>query len=108
MFFDVTAKGILLRVRLSPGASQAVIKGVFVDDKGYEYIKISVASPPEKGKANKELVEMLAKNLKIAKSEIELVNGEVSHYKKLILKTTDKAIVERLNSWRPEDDGKNN
>lgn len=99
MFFDITEKGILLRVRLTPNAAQVGMKGVFVDEKNCEYIKISVLSPPEKGKANKELVEMLAKKLKTPKSEIELVSGEVSHYKKLMIKKTDKTIVEKLKEW---------
>ena len=108
MFFDVTEKGILIRVRLTPSAAQVGIKGIFVDEKGGEYIKISVLSPPEKGKANKELIAALAKKLKMAKSEIELVSGEISHYKKLMIKTTEVTIVEKLKSWSSENDSTNN
>ena len=108
MFFDITEKGIFIRVRLTPNAAQVGIKGLFVDDKGCEYIQISVLSPPERGKANKELIATLAKKLKTAKSEIELVSGEVSHYKKLMIKTTDVTIVEKLKSWSSENDSTNN
>lgn len=108
MFFDLTKKEIVIRVRLTPNAAQVGIKGIFVDDKGCQYLKISVLSPPEKGKANKELVALLAKKLKMAKSEIELVSGEVSHYKKLVLKTIDEAIAEKLKSWSLENDSGNN
>ena len=34
MFFTETDDGIILRVRLTPNAAAAAVKGVFVDEKG--------------------------------------------------------------------------
>ena len=42
MFFTETDDGIILRVRLTPNAAAAAVKGVFVDEKGTAYLKISV------------------------------------------------------------------
>ncbi len=40
---------------------------------------------PEKGKANKELIAFLAKKLKIAKSSIKIISGELDRWKKLTI-----------------------
>ena len=44
-------------------------------------VRIKIAAPPEKGKANKELVDFLSENLGIAKAEIEIVSGQTSRQK---------------------------
>ncbi len=104
MFAEETDKGTVLRVRLSPNASGTGIKGIFRNEKNEEYLKIAVVSPPEKGRANKELIALVAKKLKIAKSEIELVSGEISHYKKLLIKNGGENVCRRLEEWRREND----
>ncbi len=102
MFFEDTKEGIVLRVRLTPNAAAAGIKGTFCDEKGTMYLKMTVVSPPEKGRANKELIQLIAKKLKIAKSEIELVSGEISHYKKLLIKSDREKIRLQFEEWSRE------
>ncbi|HNY32894.1 MAG TPA: DUF167 domain-containing protein [Fibrobacteria bacterium] len=53
-----------------PGASRSRIVGELGDR-----LKIQVAAPPEDGKANKAVIEVLAQWLGVAKSEVELVSG---------------------------------
>ena len=84
----------------------AGIKGIFRNEKNEEYLKISVVSPPEKGRANKELISFAAKRLKTAKSEIALVSGEISHYKKLLIKSGGEDVRRRLQEWSREYDGR--
>ena len=95
MFAYMTDKGIILNVRLTPNASSAQIKGCFVGADGVEFLKVSVISVPEKGKANKELIDLLSKSLKLSKSKIELISGETDRYKKLLL-DADEQILEKL------------
>ena len=85
MFFEENNQGVLLRVRICPNSSCCRITGIFTSPEGGDFLKISVISVPEKGKANKELVSWLAKRLKIAKSDIQLVSGELDKYKKIQL-----------------------
>lgn len=40
---------------------------------------------PEKGKANKELIAFLAKKLKIAKSSLQIISGELDRWKKIAI-----------------------
>lgn len=54
---------------------------------GQDYLKISVISVPEKGKANKALIEFLAQKLGVAKSLMTIVSGQTDRFKKILLKT---------------------
>ena len=99
MFFESTHKGILLRVRLSPNSSCCKICGIFTTPDNEDYLKISVISVPEKGKANSELVSWLAKQLKIAKSDINIVSGELDRYKKILITNINEQVLEKLNSF---------
>lgn len=69
---------LLLKVRA--GAKQSSVDGWFViGDK--EYLKLSIKSPPEKGKANKAIIEYLAGELAIPRSDIEITSGKSSQFK---------------------------
>jgi hypothetical protein len=52
----------------------------FVEVNGDE-IKIGIQSEPQKGKANKELLEKISKHFKISKSSIRIISGEKSRKK---------------------------
>lgn len=103
MFFRQTEKGLLLNVRLTPNAAVASVKGIFIDANGEEFLKIFVVSVPEKGKANKECIDLLAKFFKISKSNIKIVSGETDRYKKILIDMTDDNIVSRLMNLRGDE-----
>lgn len=86
MFFDETEKGIILRIRISPNSSSCSVKGIFISADREEFLKVDVVSVPEKGKANKELIKFLAKKLGIAKSNLDIVFGELDRYKRVLIK----------------------
>ena len=44
-------------------------------------IKVKVHSPPEKGKANDEVIELLAEHFKVKKSKVRILKGETSRDK---------------------------
>ncbi len=48
--------------------------------------RIKVSTPPEKGKANKRIIEILAKELGVKKRGIKIISGE----------TTNRKIIEIL------------
>src|SRR5579859_1512761 len=67
---------VTLRVVVRPGVSR---KGVVrVDARG---LVIALNSRPEHGKANDELVEYLARTLKLPRSAVTIVRGGASRYK---------------------------
>jgi uncharacterized protein len=68
----------MFSVRVSPGAARTAIVGEYDGT-----LKVSVHAAPEKGKANKELVEYLSDQLGAKKSSISVVSGETSKVKKI-------------------------
>ncbi len=57
-------------------------------------LKIKVTAPPDGGRANEKVVEMLSKVLRIPKSSIVIVRGSTSRIKLLELKDVDPRDIE--------------
>lgn len=91
MLWEEKGDSFLLKVRLTPNASIVGFNGIWVDAKGEAYLKVSIISVPEKGKANKELIAFLAKVFHLSKSAFEIVCGLTDRCKKIKIETTDKA-----------------
>lgn len=72
--------GCILRVRAQPGARRAGIVG---EQAGA--LKIAVTAAPERGKANEALIEVLCEELGLKKSQVQLLSGETSRDKRLLL-----------------------
>jgi uncharacterized protein len=65
-----------IKVRVVPRSSRNQIVGV---EDGI--FKIKLTAPPVDGKANKALVEFLAKRLGLARGSVEIISGERSRQK---------------------------
>ena len=61
-----------------------------------EELVVKISAPPEKGKANKELISFFAKSLGLPKSSVILFRGETSHHKLLRLPSSCRASLQRL------------
>lgn len=86
------AGGVRISVAVSPRAKISRVKGRYGDA-----IKISIAAPPEDGKANAELIDLLAKALKLPKRAIQIVGGLSSTKKTIEITTTQpQAIAQAL------------
>ena len=65
-------------------------------------MKIAVHAPPDKGRANSAIVELLAKELGISKSSIELISGHTSRNKKFRIEGVTRQEIEKLADGQPE------
>lgn len=65
-------------VKVTPNASQNRIEGFHNN-----ILKVKIKAPPDKGKANEELIKFLAKTFHIPKQKIEILSGHTSRLKKL-------------------------
>jgi uncharacterized protein len=72
----------IIKLIVKPNSAKNLIEGIYLDR-----IKIKIASPPEKGKANKELIKFISEKLEIPKKNIKIISGEKSHLK--VLEITD-------------------
>jgi uncharacterized protein (TIGR00251 family) len=67
---------MIIKLKVKPNARSNEINKI---DKNYFEVKVTV--PPEKGKANQKVIEILSKHFKIAKSKISITKGETSKEK---------------------------
>ncbi len=70
-----------LKVKAVPGASRSEIVG-----RLGEALKVRVAAPPEGGKANREILELLAEKLGLPAAGVTLVSGAASAAKVVALR----------------------
>lgn len=66
-----------LRVKVIPRSPRSEIAGTLADGT----LKIRIAAPPEKGKANAELIRVLAERFGVAPSSVEIVSGHTAALK---------------------------
>lgn len=88
-----TKDGIILNLRISPNASK---NEVLIADG---VLKVKITAQPVDGKANKALVEFLAKNFKIPKSLFEIIRGETSKDKTVLIKCKDEEKLQKLRDF---------
>ncbi len=69
---------MILTVHVKPNARKNSIEWIDEDT-----LKVSVPAVPENGKANKAVIELLAEELKLQKSQIEIVRGLTAKIKQI-------------------------
>ncbi|MDR3285195.1 MAG: DUF167 family protein [Holosporales bacterium] len=92
-----------LVVRVTPRASSNRIKEVTQDtaNSGKFFLKVYVTTAPEAGKANKTVIELLAKTLKIPKSGLAVISGQKSRTKFIrIYDISEEKICEFIKNSR--------
>jgi uncharacterized protein (TIGR00251 family) len=75
---ETTMDGIRLSVKVVPGSSRTALAGVLDG-----MLKIKVASPAEKGKANQCLTAYLSRLFGVRKNQIQILSGTTSPVKHL-------------------------
>lgn len=81
MFYESSDTECIMRIRVTPNAAKCGISGIFTDEKGIDFLKITITAVPEKGKANRELIKYLSRYLQICKSRITIIRGETDRNK---------------------------
>ena len=89
-FLKETKEGTILLVYVQPKAKRNEIEGV---DEWRGRLKVKIKAPPVEGKANKELIKFLSKLLN---ADVELVRGETSREKDLLVRLGVEEVQKRL------------
>lgn len=88
-------EGVLLPVRAQPGARRSGIQGM---QNGS--LKVAVTAPPEDGRANQALVEVLREQLGLKRSQVELVSGQTAREKRFLLRGLGREeVLALLQPW---------
>ena len=80
-----------LHIKAKPGSK---VNQVMIAGDGSVIVKIK--APPQDGKANEELTRFLAKTLGLAKSNVRILSGFTSAYKKLEIDAEELAVMKKL------------
>ena len=79
-FLTDTPAGAVLSLRIIPRAAKNAIQGVHGDA-----LKIRLCAPPVEGAANSALVEFISDVLSIPRARIQLLSGQTSRNKRVLL-----------------------
>lgn len=86
--------GAVLAVRAVPGASAAKIVGLHGDE-----LRVRVCSPPVDGRANEEIVKVVAAAVSVRAREVRLLAGHTARSKQLVVALPPRELAERLAQW---------
>ncbi|HZT78663.1 MAG TPA: DUF167 domain-containing protein [Gemmataceae bacterium] len=90
--------GCVLPVRAQPGARRAGVAG---EQAGA--LKVAVTAPPQDGRANDALVEVLRDWLGVKRSQVALVSGRTSRNKVFLVRGVSPEALSALVAARLED-----
>ena len=96
MYCQDTPEGAIMNVKAVPRSSKAGLDGLLGDA-----VKVRVRSAPVDGKANKELVEVLADAFGLPKASVAFKSGETSKTKRLLLRGVAAEAVRKVVENQP-------
>lgn len=88
MYYQMTAEGALVSVRVKPRSSRAGVESV-----GEDALVVRLRSAPVDGKANKELIETLSDYFDVPKSAVIFKSGETAKTKRLLVKVDESKLI---------------
>lgn len=77
--FEQNNDDLIVRLKIVPNSSR---NDIFLEG---EILKVKITAQPIENKANKALIEFLSKKLKTAKSDIQIIKGELCKEKTLLI-----------------------
>ena len=83
--------GVLVNIRAQPGARKA---GVLGEQAGA--LKVPVTVPPEDGRANAALVELVRELFGLKRAQVELHGGSTSRNKRLLVRVPKADLAAKL------------
>ena len=89
--FDIDADGnVVLPVYVQPGAHRSAVAG-----RHGEAVKVRVAEPPERGRANAAVARLVADELGVRAGAVDVVTGRTSRRKRVLVRGVEPAAVDR-------------
>lgn len=83
----------LIRLYICPGASKNEVVGLYGDPAR---LKVKIKAPPVDGAANDEVILYFSKLLKIPKTQIELIRGQTSRQKDILVSLSPEVVIKIL------------
>jgi uncharacterized protein (TIGR00251 family) len=93
------AEGVRVEVKVTPRAAATRIGGLADDAAGAKVLKIAVTAPPEDGKANRAVIELLASEWRLPKSAFAVASGAGARRKSVVIAGDADVLLSRLGAW---------
>ena len=84
------AEGVLIPVRVQPKAKRPGVQG----EQG-GMLKVAVSAPPEDGRANAAVVELLAEVMSVRRSQVSVHTGQTARNKMILVRGLPRAQLEQ-------------
>jgi len=97
--FAAVADGVVVAIKLTPRAKGAGIDGVVAAAAGVKptaFLKVRVAAAPEAGKANDELIALLARAWRLKRGDLRLIAGRADRTKRIHVAGDPAQLLPRL------------
>jgi uncharacterized protein (TIGR00251 family) len=101
--WKIVGEELLLSVKVIANAGRNGFGGLRDSANGGSALVVRVCAAPEKGKANKAVITLLAKGLKISRSAISVAMGDTSRNKILRISPPYEHVLEVLEKMRKDE-----
>ena len=91
-----SAQGISVALRVTPRGGRDYIDGVETLANGRPVIKVRVRAIADGGEANRAVMELLAKALRVPKARVRILSGTTSRLKQISVDGDPAALGENL------------
>jgi uncharacterized protein len=85
--YESVAGGVVLRVHAQPRARRSAVAGRHGDA-----LKVVVSAPPDRGRANEAILDLLARELDVPRRSVSLAGGASSRTKRVLIDGVDAAV----------------
>lgn len=91
-----SADGIAVALRVTPRGGSDAIDGIETLADGRSVVKVRVRAIAEGGEANKAVIELLAKSLRVPKSRLRVMSGTTSRFKQVAIAGDPRQLGDAL------------
>ena len=93
-----SVQGISVAIRVTPRGGQDSVDGIETLANGRTVLKVRVRAIAEGGEANRAVIELLAKALRLPKSSVRVMSGATSRLKQIAIDGDPKKLGDALQS----------
>lgn len=96
--FQLHAEGVQFAVRLTPKAAKDKLDRIDQDANGNARLRVTVTAVPENGKANAALIKLFSKKLRLPKTSIRLIAGDLNRNKTILVEGAPDELLDALDA----------
>jgi hypothetical protein len=93
MFYEKKPGQLIITLKITTKTSKTQL---LLPENEASWARLKISAVPEKGKANKAIIDFLAKNLKVPKSNINIIKGELNPLKTISISGEPQDLLQKI------------